>query len=429
MFAYRRRKEARIHFWLDGDAQSKRRLNTETLDEQFISAVAKALKEQGRHSPFRVPVAIRMHFHVGIDRTPPQIHQLPTHYLDLLQRPVASRRPNLRRLLLQDDHLVQALFCTYSFADEEPSAPYMTFEVTTLTSFVRDLELHRKIALGDFDVIDGVRDLNIKHSHHGTDDEEELRDESVDEYRRLAQLGERDGRARYGAKLYDALLLMQKHSAQREILKWRELRPIDVATLYGPFLGRRRRDELFQKINEVSAANVRQLSAFGVACADLGPPAAQPGDSDIVRRKVRSALERMRRQYPILDPLLTTVGVTILYVRPLKTQAIDLDNLARRFVVPIVHEELKPPATSLHAIQNLKPDAVEDEWRRESLERLRRAHKYQITRYQVFAIPRIGNDPPEGKITVLVHGGDEMDELSIPVENSPLFRSKIPQPL
>jgi hypothetical protein len=185
MFAYRRRKEARIHFWLDADAQSKRRLNTETLDGQFISAVAKALKEQGRHSPFRVPVAIRMHFHVGIDRTPPQIHQLPKHYLDLLQRPVTSRRPNLRRLLLQDDRLVQALFCSYSFADEEPSAPYMTFEVTTLTSFVRDLELRRKIALGDFDEIDGVRDLNIKHPYHGTDDEDEVRDESVDEYRRL----------------------------------------------------------------------------------------------------------------------------------------------------------------------------------------------------------------------------------------------------
>jgi hypothetical protein len=121
---------------------------------------------------------------------------------------------------------------------------------------------------------------------------------------------------------------MQKHSGQREILKCRELRPIDVATLYGPFLGRRRRDELFQKINEVSAANVRQLSAFGIACAEVGPPAAQPGDSDTVKHKVRTALERMRRQYPILDPFVTTVSVTILYVRCLKTQAIDLDHLA-----------------------------------------------------------------------------------------------------
>jgi hypothetical protein len=118
----------------------------------------------------------------------------------------------------------------------------------------------------------------------------------------------------------------------------------------------------------------------------------------------------MRKEYPVLNPLFTMVGVTLLYVRPLKAQAIDLDNLARRFVVPIVHEELKPPATSLHAIQHLKPEGIDDAWVRDGLERLRRAHKHQITRYQVFALPRIEGDPPEGNITVLIHGGDETDE-------------------
>ena len=125
---------------------------------------------------------------------------------------------------------------------------------------------------------------------------------------------------------------------------------------------------------------------------------------------MRTALEKMRNEYPILDPLYSTVGVTLLYVRPEKAQAIDLDNLARRFVVPIVHEELKPPATSLHAIQHLKPEGSDDAWVRDGLQRLRRAHKHQITRYQVFALPRIKDDPPEGKITVLVHGGDEIDQ-------------------
>lgn len=110
-----------------------------------------------------MPVAIQMHFHVGIKRMPPQIHQLPKHYLDLLQTPIASRPADRRKLLLQDDRLVDALFCSYSFADEDPSAPFMTFEVMTLTSFIRDLELHRRIATGDFDDVDGVRDLEVKN--------------------------------------------------------------------------------------------------------------------------------------------------------------------------------------------------------------------------------------------------------------------------
>lgn len=404
-----RRPKARVLLHLDMDVQSKKRLYTEQPDEHFVSEMAKTLKELGRDMPFRVPVAIRMHFHVGLERMPPQIHQLPKHYLDLLQKPAAKRSRDRGPLLLQDDRLVQALFCSYSFADEEPSAPYMTFEVTTLTSFVRDLELHRKIASGDFDDVDGMRELEIKHPYGPGGYEDRLRGDSIDEYRRLVRMGEK-GRAEYGEKLYDALLLMNKHAAQQEILRLRELRPADIGTLFGPILRRRSHDELFRSLREISAANVKMVTELGVACADLGPPASQPGDSDKLKAKVHAALEKMREDYPVLDPLFTTVGVTLLYVKPEKVQAIDLDNLARRFVVPIVHDELKPPATLLHAIQNLKPDGVEDKRTRERLERLRRAHKHQITRYQVFALPRIDGDPPEGKITVLIHGGDEIDQ-------------------
>jgi hypothetical protein len=408
LFAYRKRKKTRIRLHLQLDAQSKKRQNTGSVDQQFISEVEKALAEQGRQAPFRVPVAVRMHFHVGLERTPPQIHQLPKHYLDLLQARVASRPADRRPLLLQDDRLVHALFCSYSFADEEPSAPFMTFEVTTLTNFIRDLELHQRIGTGDFDEIDGVRELGIKHPYGLGDYEDELRDESLDEYRRLMRLGER-GRERYGEKLYDALLLMNQQSAQHEILERRELRLVDIATLYGPAPRRQRHDDLFRSLREISAANVRVISTLGVASADLGPPPAQQGDSDIVKGKVRAALEKMRNQYSILNPLFSTVGVTVLYVRPLKAQAIDLDNLARRFIVPIVHEELKPPATHLHAIQHLKPDGVANDWVRNGLERLRRAHKHQIMRYQVFALPRIEEDPLEGKVSILIHGGDEID--------------------
>lgn len=406
LFAYRKRKRNRILLHLELDAQSKRRLKTGPADQQFISKVAEALANQGRKAPFRVPVAIRMHFHVGLERTPPQIHQLPKHYLDLLQTPITSRPANRRPLLLQNDRLVHALFCSYSFADEQPAEPYMTFEVSTLTNFIRDLELHKRIATGAFDEFDGVRDLEIKNPYH-LDFDDELRDESIDEYGRLVRMGEH-GRKQYGKKLYDALLLMNKQSAQKEILEQRELRPEDIATLYGP-TGRRRHDKLVRSLREVSAANVRLVSSLGLVSADLGPPAVQHGNSDKLRSKVRAALNRMRTRYPVLNPLFTTVGITLLYVRPLKDQAIDLDNLARRFVIPIVHEELQPPATLLHAIQHLKSDDVDDEYVRRGLERLRRAHKYQITRYQVFALPRIEGDPPEGKITVLIHGGDETD--------------------
>lgn len=189
---------------------------------------------------------------------------------------------------------------------------------------------------------------------------------------------------------------MNTHAAQHEFLRRRELRPVDIGTLYAA-PSRKRDDDLSRPLPEISAANVRLVTELGVACADLGPPAAQEGDSGILKGGVREALQKMRKDHPLLDPLYSTVGVTLLYVRPVKAQQIDLDNLARRFVVPIVHEELKPPATLLHAIQNLNPAGIDDKWPREGLQRLRRAHKYQIIRYQVFSLPRIEAIPPKEK--------------------------------
>jgi hypothetical protein len=311
LFAYRKRKKGRIDVYLELDAQSKKRLHTDSSDQQFLSGVEKAMKEQGRDTPFRVPVAIHMHFHVGIERMPPQIHQLPKHYLDLLQTQIASRPADRRKLLLEDDRLVQALFCSYDFADEQPATPFMTFEVMTLTSFVRDLELHRKIATGDFDDIKGVRELEIRDSHGMGDCEDEYRDDAIDEYRRLVKMGE-SGRKQYGEKLYDALLLLNTHAAQRELLRRRELRPIDIATLYGPAPTRKRNDDLFRPLREISAANVRLITELGVARADLGPPPAQEGDSAVLKARVREALQKMRKDYHLLNPLYSTVGITVL---------------------------------------------------------------------------------------------------------------------
>lgn len=48
LFAYRRRRKGRIKVCLKLNAQSKRRLHTQSPDRQFISGVEKALKGQGR---------------------------------------------------------------------------------------------------------------------------------------------------------------------------------------------------------------------------------------------------------------------------------------------------------------------------------------------------------------------------------------------
>ena len=116
---------------------------------------------KSRAEGFRVPAAIHMHFHVDVQRQPPQIHSLPKHYLDLLQTDLPSRLPQFRKLLLQDDRLVKVLLCDYTFAEYDVP-PFVSFELRTLTDFARELQFYQKVVRGDFDHVDKISTLNIR---------------------------------------------------------------------------------------------------------------------------------------------------------------------------------------------------------------------------------------------------------------------------
>lgn len=105
-------------------------------------------------------------------------------------------------------------------------------------------------------------------------------------------------------------------------------------------------------------------------------------------------------------PLLTTIGVTMLYVPPAVGLGIDVDNLARR-VIPFVHEELKPPSTLHHAAKGYESvqDAEWEQQNREELKRLNRLPPYQVSKYQIFELPRTSADPADGSVSMVIDVG------------------------
>jgi hypothetical protein len=391
----RRRKQRRIAVRVSVDPQSKNRLNTTDQDQKFHRAVADAIEQHGRHRPFCVPVAIRMHFQVGINTPAPLIDKLPKHYLDLLQLSRDRRVERSPRLLLQNDRLVKALMCTYSLADYPGSTPEVFFEMSTLKDFIHELILYTKLV--DRHVERLPEDIRRLFASAHVEDEDS-RDALETYIRSLKQRETLTGRYR---DFSDMMLPTLQEAAQDAVLRRREPGPIHFASIYRGLVKRRSTPkDLFDSL----ARMLRQVFSMGIATVDLGPPAAQDGDSDRFRKKVQSALTAMRQDQALFDPLLTTVGITILYVPPLAGQKIDLDNLAMH-IVPYVRLELKPPATLLHAIEHFKPTIISD--LNEQLKRLHRVEKNQVTRYQVFEIPRLEDDPPEGSVRLLLHGRNE----------------------
>ena len=396
---HRKRTRRFIQVTVNVEPQSKNRRNTAANDKPFHDAVMRALEEHGRRTPFRVPVAMRMHFQVSVDQAAPQIDKLPKHYLDLLQVPRNLGDARSPKLLLQDDRLVKILICTYSFADDPGSAPYVFFEISTLTDFIQELLLYSRLVSRGFD---GLRDyIRLFSGYPGG--EEDQHNDPVRDYRdSLRQYGAAKGRYKL---FYEALLPSLQESAQHAILRRREPQPVQFAKIYECLIKRKNSS---QDLIQAVAKMLRQVFDTGIATVNLGPPAIHKGDSDQFREKVQSAIRAMRENNPILDPLLTTLGITILYVPPLTAQRIDIDNLAMR-VIPYVRTELKPPATYLHALQNYKEGAITQSVS-DRLRRLRRVEKNQVTRYQVFEIPRLKDDPTDGRVSLLIHGRNEYSD-------------------
>jgi len=108
---------------------------------------------------------------------------------------------------------------------------------------------------------------------------------------------------------------------------------------------------------------------------------------------------------PLLYPLLTPCGVTILYLPPLNASKIDLDNLIRESIIPAVHEILQPPGTQRDFLLQINPADV-DPHLAEMLERYKRGPKFHITGYQVFVLPRTAEDPENGNVRLILHSGD-----------------------
>jgi len=138
---------------------------------------------------------------------------------------------------------------------------------------------------------------------------------------------------------------------------------------------------------------------------NFGARAVKQGESKEFRERVRQGLLEAKSRTPLLYPLLAPCGVTVLYLPPRNASKIDLDNLMRESIIPSVHEILQPPGSPREFLAKVNQDEI-DPHLAEMLERYKRAPKFHITGYQVFCLPRTIEDPENGNVRLILHGGD-----------------------
>jgi Holliday junction resolvase RusA-like endonuclease len=398
---YRKRKRRQHETWWEGSLQTKTSRKPAG-DQSFQNAVLKTMERLEQRGPYKGPVFVEFQFFPA-PKTPPSIQNLTKHYLDLLMAPVAGLSLKRPKLLLQDDSQVLFLSCTYA---PEMLGEGLRLRIRRLSDFFADLRLYQSIQSGD-----------LGRRFDKNDDEFDLLDDShLDDWNDL-QGNKARWKKQLGQKAYDSFELMTKRFAQEEVLKQRKIPLKAMSSLFGAKHHALRNDRLMREILSVNSAMSRYAYFHDLIAVDFGSRPLKEGDTEAFKKRVRDGLESYKKRIPLFSPLLTTVGVTIIYVPPTSGTKVDLDNLARKAIIPAVHEILQPPITSVAFWRSLKEIQPDNPDIALSIDRYKSMPPVHIVGYDILCVDRLDDDPPNGSVKLLLHAGEAMQSTLTRLQN------------
>ena len=385
--------------------------------EAFQRAVLETLTTFKRRY-FRSDVAVEFDFFPTAN-SPPAIHSLPKNYLDLLESPMESLGSTRKRLVLNDDRQVRYLAVKYhvlprpSDSDEDDDedslvsgggrGPGIRLKVAPFANLLEDVALLRRLEKGE---------LTGRGSRYWTNAEdawEEVRQEQERDRRREGDAVERlcdierereSWVNQFGEQTYKAWHQMALVDAQKHLLRAFSVSSRSFVQLLSPHC------------MNMSA----QLAALHAMSRDMiiSPPLAlglhhsdlEEGESKKFKQLVREVIKDFAGRFPHLIPLVTQVGLTILYQPPSNGLGIDLDNLARR-IVPFFKDIMRPPSNHLFTVDLERIPrsdiAVSLAKARASLKGM---PKHSVTHYQVVQLPRLEGDSEHGFVRLCLEPGD-----------------------
>lgn len=361
---YRRRLK-RLYFQIKQEPKSKRSINEEE-KKYFQQQIVQTLQDFKR-SAYRSPVIMEITFYLN-QKNPPSIHKLAKNYLDLLQNPVVDSNIKRKKLLCDDDRLIKILIINYTLCSDSPSG--ISIKIDRLKNFFEDVKLVDRIIHNDFE-----EDDSSYNSFDINEIEQENNNDFFDPYEKLEDL--REGKDFFikniGRDSYNIMEDFAIQDIQKDYLQIGNLSASGLMPLFAPFLNERMPSDISQAILEITK-NHRNMIISPPLALDLRHTPIKNGQTKIFKSNVKTVLKNFTKQFPILSPLKTPLGVIVLYVPP-KTQSIDLDNLAR-YIIPFVNETIRPSIGFVNSTNSIK-------------------------RYQFIELPRFDSDSDAGYVRLI----------------------------
>lgn len=380
----------------------------------FQNKVLKAMKSK-RKRAYKSSLVLQIDFYVR-HKTPPSIHALAKNYLDLLKAPVPGLKTGHKKILYADDGQIKLLIVNYHLG----RGPLIHIQAETLRSFICDLDLIRRIQTDDFEDSIKFDKYDLSRAHDTVAElikKNNLDDSAYDALHEFRQFEKhKDCYIRkYGLKSYTTYRNFSLWSIQRDYLKNSRLDIIWLMTIFPSYYYQEQRRVTGLKIfDEISTIGRDFVFTLGIS---LPSKPTKKKESVKFKKEIKQVLDDFKKSHSLLFPLKSVLGLTVLFLPP-KGEHTDLDNLARKYVVPYVTEIIQPPRCYAETIDinNMPNDSIKAQYL-EQLKILPNNPRHSIVQYQIIEIPRLGSDPPDGYMRLLFNDGGHESNLLFTVKH------------
>jgi len=378
--------------WLTVHQEPKGKNSSDEEKRMFRKAIKTQLREQNRRR-FWGDIILQIDYYTTKDN-PPELQTLSKNYLDLLHKEM-PHIDSLKNILYKDDNQIKILISNYHIDENAHKKPCIEIKVYSMRYFLADIELCDRIMTNNFSDSDYYR-----HSRFEEKLEEEKYNSDKDYYEDLRDLEE--GKDDYNKLLGEQYYNVQKNylirQIQEQFLKLNNLDIRGIISMFQPYLSKNKKyvdSKDFQSLWNGS----RNLVSFSPAYLKFGNAPQQKGEKNLFKNHLKRELNEFREKFKILFPLLHPISVIVTFIPPLK-KVVDLDNLAR-YIVPFVNEIFKPPTiVQLTYNDSSLPDLLKHE-----IDIVQRFPPHSIASYQFVQIPKLENDPENGRIGFLITDG------------------------
>lgn len=378
--------------WLTVTLEPKGKNSSDEEKRCFRKEVKTQLKKQNRRR-FRGDLILQIDYYTTKDN-PPELQTLSKNYLDLLHKRM-PQIDSLKSILYEDDDQIKILISNYHIDENAHKKPCVKIKAYSMRFFISDIELAYRIMTNKFSDSDYSSQSRFEDK---LEEERYYNDKDYFEDLRDLEEGKKDYDRFFGEQYYNVQRNFIIRQIQEQFLKQNNLDIRSLISLFQPYFPNNKKyfdSRDFQSIWSGS----RNLISFSPAYLHFGNAPQQRGEKNIFKNHLKKELKEFKEKFKILFPLLHPISVIVTFIPPLR-KVVDLDNLAR-YIVPFVNEIFDPPTI----VQLTYKDSYLTDLLKNEIEIIQHFPPNSIASYQLVHIPRLDNDPENGKIGFLITDG------------------------